>query len=264
MIEKAIVAGLPQSLGYILQHLSQTGMFIFSIVLILKKNWCATHSAFVIMQTSVHYMKMHSFSVTNRDYRTQAKEAKLSDTKPLSNYPHNLTLSNYTEFLWTPVLTYSETYPRLATRDYGYILKKCVVTLLNIMAAYMIHTDYILPHIEQGDRIGFLELLMRCMLPVTILLIVIFFIVFENIENIFAEITRFADRQFYDEWWNSSTFEEFNRLWNKPVHNFLYRHVYLESLLKYKLNKNVAQLLTFAFSAVLHELLLALVFKTFR
>jgi sterol O-acyltransferase len=102
------------------------------------------------------------------------------------------------------------------------------------------------------------------MLPITILLVLIFYIVFENITNIFAEITLFADRLFYDEWWNSSTFEEFNRLWNKPVHNFLFRHVYLECMVKYGLGKKISQLVTFFFSALLHELLFALVFKTVR
>lgn len=93
---------------------------------------------------------------------------------------------------------------------------------------------------------------MRCIFPITILLILLFYIVFENILNVFGELTKFADRQFYDEWWNSSTFEEFNRLWNKPVHNFLYRHVYLECMVKYRLGKQVAQLMTFFFSALLH------------
>ena len=69
LIEKAILLGMPEKIGFVLQHLSQTGMFIFSIVLIIKKNWCATHSAFVIMQTCAHFMKMHSYSTTNRDYR---------------------------------------------------------------------------------------------------------------------------------------------------------------------------------------------------
>jgi sterol O-acyltransferase len=36
---------------------------------------------------------------------------------------------------------------------------------------------------------------------------------------------RFADRNFYDDWWNSSSFDQFARKWNKPVHEFLLRHV---------------------------------------
>lgn len=69
---------------------------------------------------------------------------------------------------------------------------------MSIIAAYIIHTDYIMPNIEQGHKVGYVELIMRCMLPVTILLILLFYIVFENIMNVFGELTKFADRQFYD------------------------------------------------------------------
>lgn len=39
------------------------------------------------------------------------------------------------------------------------------------------------------------------------------------------QLTFFADREFYQDWWNSTTFDEFSRKWNVPVHSFLLRHV---------------------------------------
>lgn len=87
--------GLPEKVAFILQHLSQTGMFLFSIYMILKKNWCATHSAFVIMQTCCHFMKMHSYSTTNRDYRAESREAKMEDRKPMTSYPNNVNFVNF-------------------------------------------------------------------------------------------------------------------------------------------------------------------------
>lgn len=166
--------------------------------------------------------------------------------------------------MWTPVLVYDAEYPRKPTRDIVYILRKCSITLLGILAAYIIHTDYVLIYIQLGAQISFLELLLRSILPFLAVEIILFYVVFENITNVFAELTRFADRQFYDDWWNATTYEEFNRLWNKPVHNFLYRHVYLEAILRYGQSKNVAQLITFAFSAVLHEFLFAVIFRVIR
>jgi sterol O-acyltransferase len=57
----------------------------------------------------------------------------------------------------------------------------------------------------------------------------LFYIIFEGICNSFAEIMKYADRDFYgipstrsnlyspqDDWWNSVNFEEFARKWNKP------------------------------------------------
>jgi len=53
---------------------------------------------------------------------------------------------------------------------------------------------------------------------------------FENYLQFFAEITQFADRLFYFDWWNSNGIEEFNRKWNRPVHMFLHKHVYSEAI----------------------------------
>jgi diacylglycerol O-acyltransferase 1 len=44
--------------------------------------------------------------------------------------------------------------------------------------------------------------------------------------NILAEVTYFADREFYKDWWNATTIGDYWRLWNMPVHKFMMRHVY--------------------------------------
>lgn len=56
----------------------------------------------------------------------------------------------------------------------------------------------------------------------------------------------------------------FIRKWNKPVHEFLLRHIYLESLHTYKISKHNATFLTFFLSACLHELVLAVIGKRIR
>lgn len=43
--------------------------------------------------------------------------------------------------------------------------------------------------------------------------------------NIWAEILRFGDREFYGDWWNASRLSQFSRRWNLPVHYWL--HCYL-------------------------------------
>lgn len=62
----------------------------------------------------------------------------------------------------------------------------------------------------------------------------------------------------------SSSFDEFARNWNKPVHEFLLRHVYLESIDTYKLSKTNATFMTFFLSSVLHELVLSVIGKRIR
>jgi sterol O-acyltransferase len=76
-----------------------------------------------------------------------------------------------------------------------------------------------------------------------------------------ALIKRFADRGFYDDWWNSETYDEFARKWNKPVHEFLMRHVYLESISSHKWSKQNATILTFVLSSLIHELVFVVIVK---
>ena len=69
ILQKMVLLGVFPFIITLCQHLTQAGLFIFSSYLILTRNWCSTHAAFVIMQACVHFMKMHSYTTVNRDYR---------------------------------------------------------------------------------------------------------------------------------------------------------------------------------------------------
>jgi len=90
------------------------------------------------------------------------------------------------------------------------------------------------------------------------------YIIWECILNLLAELTYFADRGFYADWWNSVSWDQFARDWNRPVHNFLLRHVYHSSISTMKVNKNTATLITFFLSACAHELVMWCLFKKLR
>lgn len=81
LLQKLIIRGIPNILATIIQHSTQFGLFLFSSVLILNKNWCSTHAAFVILQACAHFMKMHSYTTVNRDYREQKEQAMKSGDK---------------------------------------------------------------------------------------------------------------------------------------------------------------------------------------
>jgi sterol O-acyltransferase len=80
----------------------------------------------------------------------------------------------------------------------------------------------------------------------------------------FAELSYFADREFYQDWWNSTSWDQFSRRWNKPVHTFLLRHVYASSMYGLRLSRWSATLFTFFLSALCHELVMAVVSKKIR
>jgi hypothetical protein len=48
-------------------------------------------------------------------------------------------------------------------------------------------------------------------IPFTVIWIIVFFILFECVLNGIAELSFFDDREFYQDWWNSTTFDEFAR-----------------------------------------------------
>jgi sterol O-acyltransferase len=90
------------------------------------------------------------------------------------------------------------------------------------------------------------------------------YVIWECILNVLAELTLFADRGFYGDWWNSVSFDQYARDWNRPVHNFLLRHVYHSSISAFKLSKGAATFATFLLSALVHELVMFMMFKKVR
>lgn len=71
------------------------------------------------------------------------------------------------------------------------------MTMFSILMAYILISDFVIPVVYKGDNISPLELIARIILPMCLFWIVIFYIIWELILNIFAEITRFGDREFY-------------------------------------------------------------------
>ena len=98
-------------------------------------------------------------------------------------------------------------------------------------------------------------------LPILMIYFAGFFVIFEFACNIYADLSGFADRQFYQDYWNCTNFDEYARKWNKLVHEYLYRHFYLEYLKRYKFTPFQANIWTFIFSVVFHEIFLCVLFK---
>lgn len=112
-------------------------------------------------------------------------------------------------------------------------------------------------------------------MPNTMTWILMFIIVFHLGLNILAELTYFADRQFYkvkinfspfwllnyQSWWNCKNLEEYWRFWNLPVHSWFIRHLY-NPLIKKGCNKKIAGFLIFLVSAIGHEYIISIAVGT--
>ena len=93
--------------------------------------------------------------------------------------------------------------------------------------------------------------------PAMVLMFLTHFLILHSTQNLFAELTRFADRRFYDDWWNVTTWAAFYRKWNGLVHDFIHSYLYADLVEFAGVSKSVAMMLSFALSAVVHEYIVA-------
>ncbi|GAC97889.1 sterol O-acyltransferase [Pseudozyma hubeiensis SY62] len=173
-------------------------------------------------------------------------------------WPTNVTYANFWDYLLVPTLVYELSYPRLATIRPLYVLEKTLATFGTFLVIYVITEHWIMPFTPTAST-PFLRTFLQLAVPMMINYLLIFYIMFECICNAFAELTRFADREFYLDWWNATSMDVFSRKWNKPVHSFLLRHVYASTIAAWGVSKGLAMFLTFLLSSLVHELVMAIV-----
>ncbi|KAI8075270.1 MBOAT, membrane-bound O-acyltransferase family-domain-containing protein [Gongronella butleri] len=297
---KLIVKGyLPyDSIGVILQHVGQTLFLCVAIYWVFHRDWPWVQSGFFIMHSIVMMMKMHSYTTLNGDLSIKLKrltrlKKKLAawvaihktpspETMTTADdmeqeiqyleeelvhgavrYPNNVTLHNYIDYLLIPSLVYWMDYPRTNRIRPGYVIEKSIATFASFFLLYITTERYILPTLYD-PKLSEDQVILHLLFPFLINYLFIFYIIFECILNAFAELSRFADRNFYDDWWNSVSYDEFARKWNKPVHQWLLRHVYTQSIDSYRLSKFNATFVTFLFSSCLHEMVLAIITRRLR
>lgn len=204
------------------------------------------------------------------------EELKGKTTDPSRAYPNNLTVWNHYEYIVFPTVVYELEYPRSNKINVYYALEKLVACFGIIFVMIMISQAFIYPVVMQtvemkaqnmplAERFKqFPWMLLDLIFPFMMEYLLVWYLIWETILNFLAEITYFADRSFYDAWWNCVSWDQFARDWNRPVHNFLLRHVYHSSISAFKVNRHTATLITFGLSACVHELVMWCIFKKLR
>lgn len=88
------------------------------------------------------------------------------------------------------------------------------------------------------------------------MIMLMIFLLFESFPNALAELTLFADREFYQDWWNATSVEEFYGKWLKPSYLFYYRHVLIKLQTDYKMSPIMARAITNLISSAMQELIM--------
>lgn len=203
-------------------------------------------------------------------------ELRGKNTSGTNAYPSNLRLLNLAEFICLPTLVYELEYPRQPHINWLYVLEKTTATFGVLGVMMVISQAFIYPPVARcvamkaegmsvSDRWREFPFIVSDMLfPLLIEQLLTWYLIWECILNVLAELTFFADRGFYGAWWNSVTWDQYARDWNRPVHNFLLRHVYHSSISTLKVGRGTATFLTFLLSALVHEMCMAVMFKKVR
>lgn len=234
-------------------------------------------------------LKVASYALTNRDLRdatlinmraeyiknklkSQGQEvdedeievAEIPELYSSQPYPTNLTISNLVYFWWSPTLVYQPVYPRTSHIRISFIARQLIELTICLILIWLLTSQYALPtlenslaHAQDMNLILTMERTMKLATVSIIIWLLGFFCLFQSFLNLLAELTRFADRDFYQDWWNSGSLGSYWKLWNKPVSNYFRRHLYIP-MLKRGWPQFQSSAMVFFVSAVLHEVLVGI------
>ncbi|KAI5804344.1 MBOAT, membrane-bound O-acyltransferase family-domain-containing protein [Geopyxis carbonaria] len=286
--------------GYILHHIIQTFWLGAWIYLPFFMGWQWTHQVFFTLHSLVLLMKIHSYSdycghlseclnrlrsLDNNNLNTECTEDsnlreilafELTSPSGKVTYPQNLTWTNFVDYMFCPTLCYELSYPRTEPQKirWGKVAEKAAAVFGCVFLLTVTSEEFILPvmkdaafqlesaHTPFEISLILMENISLLLFPFMVTFLLVFLVIFEYVLGAFAEMTNFADRHFYADWWNSTDWLEFSREWNIPVHRFLQRHVYSAS--RPHMSRPIATLVTFFISALAHELVLFCITKKLR
>ncbi|CAL5039036.1 unnamed protein product [Urochloa decumbens] len=252
MAEKLIRRKLIGEHVVILLHIIiTTSVIVYPVVVILKCD-SAVLSGFVLMfLASIMWMKLVSYAHTNYDIRVLSKSTEKGAA--YGNYvdPENMkdpTINSLVYFMLAPTLCYQPTYPRTACIRKGWVIRQLVKCIVFTGLMGFIIEQYINPivknskHPLKGNFLNAIERVLKLSVPTLYVWLCMFYCFFHLWLNILAEILCFGDREFYKDWWNAKTVEEYWRMWNMGV----------------------AILISFLVSAVFHEICVAVPCHIFK
>mmetsp|Transcript_11621 Transcript_11621/g.19156 ORF Transcript_11621/g.19156 Transcript_11621/m.19156 type:complete len:171 (+) Transcript_11621:172-684(+) len=104
-----------------------------------------------------------------------------------------------------------------------YILNNWLQGILCLLWISVVSCQRIVPMLVRG-RLVTINSLQLCV-PANLCWFLAFYCVFKANFAILAEVTHYPIKQFYEDWWNATTVEDFWRRWNVPVHDFAVHHV---------------------------------------
>jgi sterol O-acyltransferase len=114
-----------------------------------------------------------------QDMLTHLESLKTELFKPTIQFPNNITVLNFIDYMLVPTLVYEMEYPRTSKFRPVYFLEKAIATVCTLILLYITVDQYIFPTLYITREIDFLTSVMYLITPFMVCYLLIFFIIFE-------------------------------------------------------------------------------------
>lgn len=216
-------------------------------------------------------LRRQSLSAPNsKALHEENHEALLENEPPIVQYPENLNLKDLVYFLCAPTLCYELNFPRTSRVRKRFLIKHILEFVLGVNLVMALFQQWMIPSVtnslvpfSQLDYIRIAERLLKLSVPNHLIWLCFFYLNFHSFLNLMGELLHFADRTFYNDWWNANNIDTFWRTWNMPVHRWAVRHVYIP-IIEHGYSRGIASLAVFLISALFHEYLVSVPLQTFK
>ncbi|XP_050092331.1 sterol O-acyltransferase 1 [Anopheles aquasalis] len=249
----------------------QCAFVVLAIKALLWFDLPPASSTAYLMEMTRFLMKAHAFIRSTVPRALAADGKKKCDSKPTNPDAHRPlpAFSKYAYFLFAPTLVYRDEYPRTKQIRWRIVARHALEMVGVIFYISFILERFLVPLFEKFGHAkissgSFVLSLFGSIMPGSLSFLCAFYSLLHAWMNGMAELLRFADRMFYRDWWNESTFAGYIRSWNVVVHDWLYTYVYKDCVENVFRNcRPLATVAVFTVSSVFHELILAFSFRFF-
>ncbi|KAK7303976.1 hypothetical protein RJT34_14928 [Clitoria ternatea] len=256
----------------VLLHLIITTVeLLYPVSVILRCDSAFVSGVTLMLLTCITWLKLVSYAHTNYDLRVLSVSNEEGEAEPTSTmeYPYTVSFRSLAYFMVAPTLCYQPSYPRNPSVRKGWVFRQLVKLVIFTGVMGFIIEQYMNPivrnsqHPLKGNLLYAIERILKLSVPNVYVWLCMFYCFFHLWLNILAELLRFGDREFYKDWWNAKTVDEYWRMWNMPVHKWMVRHLYFPCI-RNGIPKGGSVLISFLVSAVFHELCIAVPCHVFK
>ncbi|KAK4774450.1 hypothetical protein SAY86_009385 [Trapa natans] len=245
---------------------------LYPVLVILRCDSAVLFGVALMLFACIVWLKLVSYAHTNYDMRSLSKslaEGNSASDSVVVELPYCVQFNALVYFMVAPTLCYQLSYPLTPCIRKGWVLRQVIKLILFTGVMGFIVEQYINPIVQnsqhplKGNFLYAIERVLKLSVPNLYVWLCMFYCFFHLWLNILAELLCFGDREFYRDWWNAKTVEEYWRMWNMPVHKWMVRHIYFPCL-RNGIPKGAAIVIAFLVSAIFHELCIAVPCHVFK